>query len=318
MIPVTFPNKEGLTLFGIIHEPMENRYPDQAIIILSPGIKSRVAPHRLYVKMARKFSEIGFRVLRFDFYGLGDSEGEIEEKSTANLYGSIQVGRYIDDTIAALDWMQKKFSVNKFIISGLCGGAITGLHAAVKDSRIVNLIGLGIPVILDSSEIDHNQFITKGQLDGLRTSYIKKIFNLKAWIRFFSLKTDYRLMLKSIFRPLLARKEQRQEPLQTEQKDPAGNFNPHFPKILKDYASSRKIYLIFSETDRLFWEFQEKYLNNYPSDYESLKKNVSVEVIKEANHIFSFQKWQNEMLNLSVAWLRDQYKIPSPARAGSE
>jgi len=37
-------------------------------------------------------------VLRFDFYGLGDSEGEIREPMLADLYGSIQMGRYVKDT----------------------------------------------------------------------------------------------------------------------------------------------------------------------------------------------------------------------------
>ena len=64
MIPVTFPNKDGLKLFGILHEPVVNKYLEKAIIILSPGIKSRVAPHRLYIKMARKFSEMGFLTVR--------------------------------------------------------------------------------------------------------------------------------------------------------------------------------------------------------------------------------------------------------------
>ena len=41
-------------------------------------------------------------MFRFDFYGLGDSEGEVDEAYLADLYGSVALGRYVDDTRDAL------------------------------------------------------------------------------------------------------------------------------------------------------------------------------------------------------------------------
>ena len=130
--PVTFLNRKGCKLFGILHIPPQPR-KDVGIIILSPGIKSRVAPHRLYVKMARRFCEMGFCVLRFDPEGIGDSEGEIEERMSADFYGSVQVGRFVGDTIDAMDWMEKEHGISRFILAGLCGGAITGLLTGALD-----------------------------------------------------------------------------------------------------------------------------------------------------------------------------------------
>ncbi len=91
--PVFFDNRNKLRLFGILHRP-EGAGKDVCIIILSPGIKSRVAPHRLYIKMAESFCEMGYCVLRFDPHGIGDSEGEIEERMSADFYGSVQVGSW--------------------------------------------------------------------------------------------------------------------------------------------------------------------------------------------------------------------------------
>ena len=92
--PVFFPNKNDRMLFGILQQPKNARH-DAAVVFLSPGIKSRVGPHRLYVKMAERFTQMGFAVLRVDPEGLGDSEGEIDADHTADVYTSIQLGRYI-------------------------------------------------------------------------------------------------------------------------------------------------------------------------------------------------------------------------------
>ena len=121
--PVTFLNKDGQRLFGIFHEPAQRRVADTAILQLSPGVKMRVAPHRLYNKMTARFVELGYPVFRFDFHALGDSEGEAPEPMLADFYGATQVGRYISDTISAMDWSREK-GLTRFIASGLCALAI--------------------------------------------------------------------------------------------------------------------------------------------------------------------------------------------------
>lgn len=307
--PVSFKNTTGAKLYGMLHSPAKQK-KNTGIILLSPGIKSRVAPHRLYVKMANTFCDMGFEVLRFDPEGLGDSEGEIEEKFAADVYGSIQLGRFIDDTIIAMNWMEKECRVPKFIISGLCGGAITGLLTGAMDKRVEFLLGLGIPVILDSKNVDEMKYITEGQLGRLYDGYIKKIINPSAWLRFLSLKSDYRLMFKSLMRPF---KKYFRENLAKSLKSNNGegkrvnkiadNFNALFPKAFMEMASDRKIFLIFSGSDRLFWEFEEKFKNTYNNDIEKYKENFEIDVVEQANHIFSFKEWQQEMFDKSCSWL---------------
>ena len=99
----------------MLHQP-RNRKSETVVILLSPGIKGRVAPHRLYVKMAQRFSQIGLTTLRFDPEGQGDSEGEIEEDFTAEVYASIELGRLVNDTIDAMDWMQANHGSQRFIL----------------------------------------------------------------------------------------------------------------------------------------------------------------------------------------------------------
>ena len=75
--PVVFRNRQGLRLFGILHTPNGGSVSGLAVILLSPGVKMRVGPECLYRRMTELFVELGLPVLRFDFYGLGDTTGAL-------------------------------------------------------------------------------------------------------------------------------------------------------------------------------------------------------------------------------------------------
>lgn len=308
VFPVTFRNRDGLRLFGMVHRPVKSCASGAAIILLSPGVKMRVAPHRLYLDMSERFVTLGYTVLRFDFYGLGDSEGDVQEEYLADLYGAVQVGRYIDDTIAAMDWMQQTYGITKFIASGLCGGAITGLLTAVKDPRIIGLLGLAIPVILDGSRIDYNRYMTDAQLNMTRDGYFRKLLAPKAWrswIRLLTFQSDYKTIARSLFKPMLTklRKDKPVVPAATGS-EPADNTNPYFaPAFRQMVSTSRPIYLIFAEMDRLYWEFEKKFVERNRPMLDSHAAWYGVHVTKDANHIFSFREWEEDMLDRCAQWL---------------
>ena len=51
-----------------------------------------------------------------------------------------------------------KHGIEKFILSGLCGGAITGLLTSEHDTRVEALLGLGMPVVFDVSEEQRHKY----------------------------------------------------------------------------------------------------------------------------------------------------------------
>lgn len=305
MRPVVFRNKEGLALHGMLHLP-SGKPRQQGIIILSPGIKSRVAPHRLYVKMSRRFVELGYAVLRFDPAGMGDSEGEVDERFAADVYGSIQVGRFVGDTVAAMDWMQKELGIKKFILSGLCGGAITGLLAGARDERVDSLLGLGIPVILDGSKVDKSKYLTKSQTQSIKRDYLRKAFDLRAWGRLLSFRSDYKLLFRVFAGGKGKGAAEGPEPSATGSGE-QGNFNTLFPGAFEGMSRSRRICLIFSEADRLYWEFEEKFANNYKDAVARAGKNLEIHMTKNANHVFTFKEWQDSAFNTMCGWLSRNY-----------
>ncbi|MDP3595379.1 MAG: hypothetical protein Q8S75_00100 [Nitrospirota bacterium] len=307
--PVTFCNKAGARLFGMFHQPADPCKSGVAIILLSPGVKMRVAPHRLYVKMTERFVSLGYPVLRFDFYGLGDSEGEVHEEYLADLYGAIQVGRYIDDTIAAMDWMQQTYGTSQFIVSGLCGGAITGLFAGARDPRVICLLGLAIPVIIDGSRIDFTKYMTDVQSKGMRDDYVKKLWTLEAWrswVRFLTFQSDYRLIARLLLKPVLARfKPATQASPASSPSEAADNTNPYFaPAFRQMVSTSRYVYLVFAGLDRLYYEFEKKFVERNRAELEAYTSWYEIHVTQDANHIFSFREWEEDMLDQCSRWLR--------------
>jgi uncharacterized protein len=309
---VTFPNKAGQTLFGIVHEPPSPR-ADLAVILLSPGVKSRVAPHRLYVKTAEALCALGIRVLRFDFYGLGDSEGTLSEVYLADLYRAIQLGRYVEDTHAALDWMASTYGTRRVVVAGLCGGALTGLLAG-DHPNIAGLLSFGIPVMLDGTAVDKTRNMTVGQLAGIKDKYWKKLLRPSAWLRVLTLKTDFRLLWRAFTAPLAARK-QSSGARPASPPPPDDNTNPLFaPALFTFLGRQRPALLLFGGADRLQWEFEEKFRARHADRLASHASLADIQVIQSANHIFSFSEWQEEALKRSVSWMTARFPPASDLR----
>lgn len=301
----TFKNRNGELLFVITHVPNQVEQKDAVILLLSPGVKMRVAPHRLYNKMADEFVNQGYVVARFDFSGLGDSEGEIEEDLLADFYNTVQFGRYVNDTVDAMDWAERKYKKNRFILAGLCGGAITGLLAGQVDERVEALLSLNIPVILDGSNQDKTKYLTEGQLDRLKTNYLKRLFDLKSWLRLLTFKSDYKLLFKSLIRKNKKRDSEKQQDNAVD-----SNVNPLFEPAFMDWIDrSKKMLLIFSGSDRLTWEYNEKFATPNKDQLDAINGGFEVHVVDEANHIFSYKSWYEEMMKLSLQWLKNDYKL---------
>ena len=306
--PIRFINDQGHYLFGMYHSPAKRQLVKKtAIILISPGVKMRVAPHRLYNQMAEQFSANGFPVLRFDFWGVGDSEGECPEELLADLYGEIQVGRYVQDCQCAMQWLSGEKGIDRFVLGGLCGGAITGLLAGADDPRCVGLLSLGIPVILDSLNVDQSRYMTQWQRGAIRKTYFRKLISPGAWLRLLTFKSDLGLIWRSVFRlssPNSAPgKEQESE--QTEK----SNLNPHFaPKFFALLERGCPALLIFSGSDRLLYEYEEKFASRHRKRLESTQTGLKLHVVPNANHILSRREWKQNMMEQACNWLKKGFE----------
>jgi hypothetical protein len=90
-------------------------------------------------------------VLRFNFRGAGLSEGTHDR-------GQGEQG----DVQAAIDFLATEFPAIPLLLAGFSFGSWVGLRVGCADTRVTELIGLGIPV--DSSDFSYLQSCSKPKL----------------------------------------------------------------------------------------------------------------------------------------------------------
>lgn len=122
---------EGDGLLGILHAPDG---PAQApgVLIIVGGPQYRVGSHRQFTLLARGLAARGHAVMRFDYRGMGDSDGEPRnfEELDADIHSAID------------EFLGQVPGLGAVVLWGLCDGASAALlaadHPAVKGLVLVN------------------------------------------------------------------------------------------------------------------------------------------------------------------------------------
>jgi alpha/beta superfamily hydrolase len=102
---VQFRGGGSAQLAGVLHEPAAS---ESRLTVLITHCFTCSKDYRVIVHVARLLSTEGFRVLRFDFTGSGDSQGEFGESTLAT---------NVSDLVAAAEWLGTR---------GLTAGALLG------------------------------------------------------------------------------------------------------------------------------------------------------------------------------------------------
>jgi uncharacterized protein len=303
---VTFTSSEGgHTLFGTLHSPARPREDLPVIVLLSPGVKMRVGPGRLYVPLTDSLVEMGYRVFRFDFYGLGDSSGELQETMLADVYNNIEVGRYVADSRSAIQWLRQNTGAKKFILGGLCGGAITALLTAEREPDVEGLLSLGMTVTLASNAATPAKYLTRQQLDSRRQGYYRRLLQPKSWLRLLTFQSEYGVIWRSMKRLVIKEKPVAAAAPIAATAEQRGNANPLFPPAFFAFLKrGGRALMLFSEKDRLQSEYEEKFAAPFAEQLKPYLPQLQQHIVAEANHVLSFTPWQKEMVGVSREWLQ--------------
>lgn len=100
-------------------------------IFFNAGIVHRVGVHRMNVMLARRLALQGIPSIRFDLAGVGDSA----RAGGQHPYNE----QAVMDIRAALDALGEAAGITRFVLYGVCSGAVHSYAAALADKRVVGM-----------------------------------------------------------------------------------------------------------------------------------------------------------------------------------
>lgn len=167
---ITFRNKEGQALVGRLEMPVDQKPHNFAIFAHCFTCNKNL----LAVKnIGKALTANGFAVLRFDFTGLGESDGDFAD---TNFSGNIS------DLVSAATYLKKNYKAPTLIIGHSLGGA-AALFAAAEVTSIKAVVTIGAP-----SSPAHVQHLFKNALFEIEKSG-KAVVNLSG--RDFTIKKQF-------------------------------------------------------------------------------------------------------------------------------
>jgi len=129
---VMFKNKEGQELIGRLELPVDS-HPHNFVLFAHCFTCNK---NLLAVKnIGKALSSNGFAVLRFDFTGLGESEGDFAD---TNFSGNVE------DLVAAADYLKENYKAPSLLIGHSLGGAAV-IFAAAHIPSVKAIATIGAP-----------------------------------------------------------------------------------------------------------------------------------------------------------------------------
>lgn len=159
MLKVNFKNKNEELLAGRLELP-KNRHPHNFALLAHCFTCTKNI--NAITNIGRSLTRAGFGVLRFDFTGLGESEGDFEN---TNFSGNVE------DLIVAAAWLEKNYSAPTLFVGHSLGGAAV-IFAAAKTPSVK-----AVAVINSPSDPAHIKHLLKSSTSEIAESG-KAIVNL--------------------------------------------------------------------------------------------------------------------------------------------
>lgn len=142
-------------LFGIFHLASGSKNLKTGVILCNPFGQESIRSHRCYLTMANKLAAAGANVLRFDFFGSGDSAGNLREADITN---------WINNIHTAVSELKQRCEVDRVYLIGVRFGAT--LASIYASTNFVDGIFLWSPVINGKQYIKELELLNQNWLNG--------------------------------------------------------------------------------------------------------------------------------------------------------
>jgi len=264
----------GAALVGILSLPEQGG--PRGVLIVVGGPQYRAGSHRQFTLLARALAAAGIAAMRFDYRGMGDSDGPPRDFETAG-----------DDIRAAIDaFLRQVPSLRDVVVWGLCDGASAALLHAHGDARVAGMVLLN-PWVRTSGSYART---------ALRHYYLARLRDGDFWRKLLAGRFDFGAAVRSFGRVVTAAGQ------------PAGAGRQHGALPQRMLAGLQRfpgrVLFIISGRDLTAREFLDLAAASTPWKTLLAAPRVSRHTLPDADHTFSRAVWRDEVAAATANWVR--------------
>jgi exosortase A-associated hydrolase 1 len=283
-IPLFF-DCNGASLLGVLAVPVTEAAV--GVLIVVGGPQYRVGSHRQFVHLARALAASGIACMRFDYRGMGDSEGD---RTPFDASGP--------DIGAAIGAFQARMPKLKTIVLwGLCDGAAACAFVG-GDERVGGMVLVNPWVHEDATSAEAT----------LRHYYVRRILQPGFWRKLGKGRFGVLESITDLFRNI------RSAAGPCDNDAGLSGDRGLVNNVARGIAVHRgPILVVLSGNDLTAAEF--KLASRKPGLLRSaLEERVVMQVeIPDADHTLSDPRWRDHVSAITLQWLHSRF--PSPSRA---
>ena len=268
-------------LVGIVTCPAPETRRETAVILFNAGLVHRVGPNRLYVRLARRLSDLGYTVLRFDHSGIGDS---LPREDHADFQQSA-----VPEAADAMDWLAAHKQCPRFVLIGLCSGTLTAFRTAQADPRVTSLILL-TALLQDPSSVPE-EAVAEASNRRIARSYLTERAVRSGWRKLLTGRFEPQRVWRVVRRVFRSRGARAVEP-------GVADVLSQLQALLTRGVS---LLFIYAEPTTLL----EYFRMTIGPRLGRLRRHgiVELSILKRADHTFTELHNQDRVLDLVTAWM---------------
>ncbi|MEO8974337.1 MAG: hydrolase 1, exosortase A system-associated [Casimicrobiaceae bacterium] len=281
----------GSALLGIASVP---RAPARlGVVIVVGGPQYRVGSHRQFVLLARTLADAGIAAFRFDYRGMGDSEGPAAGFTAVDA-----------DIRAAIDaFFARLPSLERVVLWGLCDGASASAFYAGTDERVA---GLAL----------YNPWVRTERGEArvmLSHYYARRFFDPGFWHKLFGGGVQWRESTSGLWSRIAKAAFVR---ARAETPDNGAAIDLPCRLASSIAAEGGPVLVALSGNDTVAAEFKAHSAGTAALATSLARQSISRVDFPGVDHTFSRAEWRAAGADATLAWLRSQFaQWLLPARA---
>jgi exosortase A-associated hydrolase 1 len=274
---------DGDRLIGIIAQP--ERPIETGVVIIVGGPQYRSGSHRQFTLLARQLAAQGIASIRFDYRGMGDSEGEMRNFEAIDA-----------DIKAAIDTFTTQTPrIKQIVLWGLCDAASAALYYGHTDPRVKGMILLNPWVHSEAGAARAR----------LKHYYLKRLLSKAFWAKLFSGKVRLNESIGD-----LTKSTRQVTTDNTACPAPTGDPRHGSPGYIERMLAGMKLFqgniqIILSGNDLTAQEFIE--LKKSDRHWKNVCSTTRAQHfhLAGANHTFSSHTWRNRVELNTSEWVKE-------------